>query len=47
MLSNMENSTDDCNGNLQKIMILQVIQNIFCGMLIEGKKYLNSDVFFQ
>ena len=45
LLTNLENSTDDYNGNLQKIMILQVIQQILCEMLIGGK-IVNSDVFF-
>ena len=36
MLTNLDNSTDDYNGHLQKIMILQVIQQIFCEMLIGG-----------
>ena len=45
MLTNLDNSTDDYNGHLQKIMILKVIQQIFCEMLIGGK-HLNSDVFF-
>ena len=29
MMKNLDNSTDDYNGYLQKIMILQVIQQIF------------------
>ena len=28
-------------------MILQVIQQIFCEMLIAGRKIVNSDVFFS
>ena len=36
MLTNLDNSTYDYNGHLQIIMILQVIQQIFCEMLIEG-----------
>ena len=47
ILTNLDNSTDDYNGNLQKIMILQVIQHIFCEILIGGKKTVNSDVFFS
>ena len=42
----MDNSIDDYNGNLQKIMILQVIQQIFCEMIIGGEKIVNIDVFF-
>ena len=29
MLKNLDNSTEDYNGHIRKIMILQVIQNIF------------------
>ena len=47
MLKNLDNSTDDYNGNLQKIVILQVIQQIFCEMLIGERKFVNSDVFFS
>ena len=47
MLTNLDNSTDDYNGNLQKNMILQVIQQIFCEMLIGGRKIVNSDALFQ
>ena len=43
---NMNNSTDDYGGHIQKIMILQVIQQIFCEMLFGGRKVFNSDVFF-
>ena len=43
---NLDNSTDDYRGYVQKIMIMQVIQQIFCEMLIGGKKIVNSDVFF-
>ena len=46
-IENMNNSTDDYNGYVQKIMILQVIQHIFCEMLIGGRKIVNSDVFFS
>ena len=46
MLTNLDNSTEDYNGHLQKIMILQVIQQILCGMLIGGNKIVNSDGFF-
>ena len=43
----MDNSEDGYRGCIQKIMILQVIQNIFCEMLIERRKIVNSDVFFS
>ena len=47
VLANLDNSTYDYRGYLQKIMILQVIQQIFCEMLIGGRKIVNSDVFFS
>ena len=47
MLTNMDNSIDDYNGNLQKIMILQVIQQVFCEILIGGSKIVNSDGFLK
>ena len=43
----MDNSIDNYNGNLQKIMILQVIQQIFCEMIIGGRKIVKSDVFIS
>ena len=46
MLTNLEVSIDDYNGHIQKIMILQVIQQIFCEMLIGGIKIVNSDDIF-
>ena len=46
MLTNLENSIHDYNGHIQKIMILQVIQQIFCEMLIGGRKNVNSDDIF-
>ena len=45
MLTNIDNTTDDYNGHIQKIMILQVIQQIFCEILIGGRKIANSDGF--
>ena len=42
----MDNSEDDHRGYIEKIMILEVIQQIFCGMLIGGRKIVNSDMFF-
>ena len=37
------------NIDCEKIteMILQVIQQIFCKMLINGRKIVNSDMFFE
>ena len=46
MLTNLDNSLDDYNGHIQKIMILQVIQQFFCEMLIGGRKTVNSDNVF-
>ena len=46
VLTNMNNSTYGYNGYVQKIMILQVIQQIFCEILIEGRNIVNSGVFF-
>ena len=47
IIENLDNSTDDCNGYVQKIMIMQVIQQILCEMLIGGRKIVNSGVFFS
>ena len=46
MLTNLDNSIDDYNGHIQKIMILQVIEQIFCEILIGGRKIVNSDYIF-
>ena len=46
MLINLDYITNDYNGKLQKIMIPQVIQQMFCEMLVGGRNFLNSDVFF-
>ena len=46
MLTNKDNSLDDHNSHIQKIMILQVIQQIFCEMLIGWRKIVNSDNIF-
>ena len=46
MLINLDNSKDDYNGNLQKIMIPQVIQQIFCEILVGGRNLVNSDDIF-
>ena len=43
----MDNSEDDYKGYIQRIMMLQVIQQIFCDMLICGIKIVNSDMFFS
>ena len=46
MLRNLDNSLDDYNSHIQKIMILQVIQKMFSEMLIGGRKVVNSDNIF-
>ena len=46
MLTNLDNSIYDYNSHIQKILILQVIQQIFCEMLIGGRKIVNSDNIF-
>ena len=46
MLTNLDNSTDDYNGQIQNIMILQVTQHIFCEISTGGKKIVNCDGIF-
>ena len=46
MLGNLDNSLDDYNSHIQKIMILKVIQKMFCEMLIGGRKVVNSNNIF-
>ena len=43
----MDNREDDYIGYIQKAMILQVIQQIFCEMLICRRKIGNSDIFLK
>ena len=43
----MDNSEDDYKDYIQRIVMLQVIQQIFCDMLICGIKIVNSDMFFS
>ena len=47
MITYLDNSTDDYNGHILKILILQVIQHIFCVMLIGWEKIVNSDGIFS
>ena len=42
----MDNSEDDYRGYIQKVIMLQVIQQCFCDMLICGRNIANSDMFF-
>ena len=46
-LANLDNSTDDYRCHLQKVMILQVVQQFFCEMLIGGKKLWTVMCFFH
>ena len=47
IIENMDNIEDDDRVYIQKNMILQVIQKIFCEMLIGGRKIVKSDIFFK
>ena len=48
VLTDLDNILEDYNSDIQKIMILQVIQHIFCEILIGGRKIVNSDnIFFN
>ena len=46
-IENLDNSEDDYKDYIQIIMILQVIQQIFCEIFISGRKFVNSDIFFE
>ena len=46
IIEHMNSSKDDYTSYIHKILILQVIQKISCGMLIGGSKIDNSDIFF-
>ena len=47
IIEHMDNRKDDYKVFITKIMILQVIQQIFCEILIGGRKIINSDMFFE
>ena len=47
IIENLDNIKDDYRGYIQKIMILQVIQDSFCEMLIVGRKIVNRYMFFE
>ena len=47
IIENLDNSTTDYRGYIQKVMILQVIQHIPCEMLISGRNIVNRDMFFE
>ena len=44
-IEHMDNSENNFRGCIQKIIILQVIQQICCEMLTGGRKIVNSDIF--
>ena len=47
IIENIDNSTDDYRCYKQKNMIQQVIQQIFCEMLIGGRKIVNGNMLFE
>ena len=46
-IENLKNSEDDYRSYNQKVMVLQVIQQIICEMIIDGRKIVNTDIFFE
>ena len=47
VIESSDNSDDDYIVFILKIMILQVIRQIFCKMLIGGRKFVYTDMFFK
>ena len=47
MMNNLDDSGDSFRGYFQKIVILRVVQQIFCEMLIGGRKMFHTDSFFK
>ena len=47
IIEDLDNSEDDYRSYTQKIMILQVIQQISCEMLVGGRKIVYTDLFFE
>ena len=47
ILTNLDNILDDYNGHIQKIMILQVIQQIFVKYYLEKKNVNSDDIFYS
>ena len=47
IINNLDNSVDDFISYLQKIVILQVVQQIFCEILICGRKIVYTKSFFK
>ena len=43
----MDNRKDNDRGYIQKIMIPQAIQKIFCEVSIGARKAVNNDIFFE
>ena len=46
IIEHMYNRDDDYRGYIQKVMILQVIPQIFCEMLIGGRNIVYTERFF-
>ena len=44
---NLDNSEDEYGSDFQKIMILKVIQQIFCEIIIGDRKYFYTNLFFE
>ena len=47
MINNLDDSKDNIIIYFQKIVILWVVQPIFCEMLIGGRKIVYADSFFE
>ena len=46
-INNLNDSGDDFRSYFQKIVILRVVQQIFCEMLIGGRKIVYTDSFLK
>ena len=46
-IENLNDSEDEFISHFQKIMILRVIQQIFCEILIGGRTIIYNDSFFE
>ena len=47
MINNLDDSEDNFRSYFQKIVILQIIKQIFCEMLIGGRKIVHPDSLFE
>ena len=47
MIEHLDNREDYYRSYNQKIMVLQVIQQIICEMIFDGRKFVNTDIFFE